>query len=249
MQENNRGFTLIELMVVIAIMGILATMVVVVSGGARAESRDVDRQADLRIVATALESFKQKYGQYPAGCNGPTVGPNTIWSGQTGTAYRCSGNNNQYIVGLAPEFIPVLPQDSRLDGTNSGYVYTTNAAGTVYKFMAKNTVEAETVTIGHPFQSCDRTEMQTRTCQPALAGSVCYVGLCDQIYNTNRYSGGGNTPNECAPLSATLQFESSYAVWSGIADADPNVISANGRASEQYRVNVERLTEHIVCAI
>lgn len=50
-----KGFTLIELMVVVAIIGLLASIVVVSLQGARSGARDAKRQADLKGLQIAME--------------------------------------------------------------------------------------------------------------------------------------------------------------------------------------------------
>lgn len=56
MKNNRKGFTLIEMLVVVAIVGLLSSVVVVGVGGAREKARDTKRVADLRQIQTYLEA-------------------------------------------------------------------------------------------------------------------------------------------------------------------------------------------------
>jgi prepilin-type N-terminal cleavage/methylation domain-containing protein len=60
-----RGFTLIELMVVISIIGMLAALTLVVISNARIKSRDTKRVADIRQVISGLELYFNDCGSYP----------------------------------------------------------------------------------------------------------------------------------------------------------------------------------------
>lgn len=62
-----KGFTLIEILVVIAIIGILASIVLVGLGGFRARGQDARRIADVHQVQNALELYYNKCSHYPGG--------------------------------------------------------------------------------------------------------------------------------------------------------------------------------------
>lgn len=102
----NRGFTLVELLVVMAILGILVTLI---AGGFRTaqfRGRDARRKADLKQLANSLETFLSDYGAYPEDQSGKIAAcPYTI-SG--GTA--CSWGESEFTDGKTTYF-RVMPED------------------------------------------------------------------------------------------------------------------------------------------
>jgi len=72
MKKNNqskifkKGFTLIEMLIVIAIIGILASMVIVSLGPSQAKARDAKRMSDLRQIQNMLEIYYTANGGYPS---------------------------------------------------------------------------------------------------------------------------------------------------------------------------------------
>jgi prepilin-type N-terminal cleavage/methylation domain-containing protein len=199
------GFTLVEILIVVAVIGVLAAVVFSSLNDAPAQARDAERKADLRSIQIALEQYKKDHGHYPFGCNissttdltvnNAWIGRDDYVSGQIGSGqYECADGSAEYIVGLAPEYIPVLPTDPRLnsDFADSGYVYYTNPDGSVYKIMALNTVETELITstnetIGNEFARCgDIVTGNQSICQSVPNNS----GLSSDSYVYN--SGGGS---------------------------------------------------------
>ncbi len=55
-QENQKGFTLVELLVTVGIIGILATITVASLSGTRTRARDAQRLSDVKQIAAALDS-------------------------------------------------------------------------------------------------------------------------------------------------------------------------------------------------
>jgi prepilin-type N-terminal cleavage/methylation domain-containing protein len=64
-QQMKKGFTLIEILIVVAIIAILASVVLVGLGPTQRAGRDARRLSDLREIQNGLELFYNKCGYYP----------------------------------------------------------------------------------------------------------------------------------------------------------------------------------------
>ena len=63
--KNDKGFTLVELLVVVAIIGILAAIAIPMYGDYRLNSFNAGAASDLRNAKSALESYYSDRHQYP----------------------------------------------------------------------------------------------------------------------------------------------------------------------------------------
>lgn len=64
--RQDRGFTIVELLIVIVVIGILAAITIVAYNGVQGRARDAQRLSDLKTIMKALEVYKANNGTYPA---------------------------------------------------------------------------------------------------------------------------------------------------------------------------------------
>ena len=90
MKELQRGFSLIEIMVVVVILGILAALVVPKIMNRPDEARKVKAKQDVMAIQNALELYKLDNGFYPSteqGLNALVTKPTTSPTPQNWTHY------------------------------------------------------------------------------------------------------------------------------------------------------------------
>ncbi len=65
MKNNKKGFTLIEVLIVVVIVGLLANMAAANFKGKTDEAREVADKASMINIMTALELYEMDKGKYP----------------------------------------------------------------------------------------------------------------------------------------------------------------------------------------
>lgn len=64
-KSNQKGFTLVELMIVVAIIGILAAIAIPQFAKYRARAQNSSAVSDMRNLKTDLEGYNAEWTQYP----------------------------------------------------------------------------------------------------------------------------------------------------------------------------------------
>jgi type II secretion system protein G len=107
--ENSRGFTLVEMMVVLGVVGVLAAIAIANYGNAMNRARQKKSMADMRAVAIAWESRASDHGRYNA----------------AGFDYPANVYDGDDMVGhLTPTYIRTLPRD---DGWENPFDFAADA--------------------------------------------------------------------------------------------------------------------------
>lgn len=143
-QKSERGFTLIEILIVVAIIAVLASAVLIGLGPVQRQGRDARRISDLRQVQNALELYYAKCGYYPGTAQptspctafssivawsdvssalvGSSIGvsqvPNDPTAGKN-YFYGTSATGNSYVLGTALED----PNNSALQNSAQGTIF------------------------------------------------------------------------------------------------------------------------------
>ena len=104
--KKQTGFTIVELLIVIVVIGILAAITIVAFNGVQARGNDARRDSDMALIKKALEMYKADNDTYPGVCSGDGVG--------------CSTSGLAAV--LVPTYVANIPQDPKFPSVGYSYV-------------------------------------------------------------------------------------------------------------------------------
>lgn len=128
--DENYGFTLVELLIVIVIIAILAAITIVAYNGIQGRARDSARSQALQQVESALAMYYTDNGQYPTS-GGSTIAGITSWNTTADASWGTLAAALQPYMSKLPTD-PIATQNANVLTAPSAYdfAYFSNSNGT-----------------------------------------------------------------------------------------------------------------------
>lgn len=186
-RASQKGFTIVELLIVIVVIGILAAITIVAFNGVQERAKNSNTTAVVRQYDQALRLYLTEKGSYPGtGCYGEGYLDSSCWTGPNGV-YAVNATLNTAIRPYMDNKNPLPSTDRYLftstDDVRGGVVVQSNSSWTLD---------------GEPMLYRIVYYVKGRVCE---YGKVLAVsGTAHSTTNANRYSsyaGGGFNLSQC----------------------------------------------------
>lgn len=162
-RADRRGFTIVELLIVIVVVGILAAITIVAYNGIQARARDSSRTSAVRQIQKSLELYRQVNNRYPPqvpiGTNVPAGFGTGIWG--TGYSYSVATDDSWMRNLITSGIVSRAPLDPVNDNTHYIAYWSSGTTG-----LGKCTSEPFYVlaVIGYDSSSNIPSDSRTLTC-------------------------------------------------------------------------------------
>jgi prepilin-type N-terminal cleavage/methylation domain-containing protein len=161
--RNNKGFTLLEILLVTGIIGILSAIVIIAinPGRALARSRDLQRKVGITEINKGLNQYYIDNGYYPSTITPELKSICVTGSSATSTGIDCAGKIDLSM--LVPTYLPSIP----VDPTGVGYKVGFNSSRRVMLVASLTELGPPYIAIGtstYAADICDGTPTIGTTC-------------------------------------------------------------------------------------
>lgn len=96
--SDKKGFTLVEILIVVAVVAVIGTLAAIAVNAARSKQRDATRLANVREMQIVMEEFFNDNNQYPDGVDIPLGDPgSSACLGAEGFKSDCAGETTIYL--------------------------------------------------------------------------------------------------------------------------------------------------------
>lgn len=174
---KNEGFTLIEIMVIIVILGLLSSGIFMVINPLKqiSKARDMQRKEDIKQLQLAIETYRLEKGKYPA----------VIASGNPNAPHACITSTS--VPSLTSEYLRTIPKDPQNGTSCPCYLYTSYTTITdqnVYALFALIEDTSNPILLNKP----------ARQASPVGFGGICAGGIeCFVVKDDNYPLGDCNS--------------------------------------------------------
>ena len=220
LKGNKKGFSLIELLIIIFVISLLSSAATYFLGGAKEKSRDFQRISDVETIQNALGMYFVDHGYYPE----------AITEGESIVAD--DGSNTVYL-----KKVPTAPPVPDPANNTEGYNYTRDASKTSYTisyYLAKeiagkgNNNSLFGNCVANPdsecycVASCDGKDCGDDGCGGSCGtcsnGLTCNVNTCATFAGGDGTSGSPYQIATCVGLQAMQDSPSSYYILNNDID-------------------------------
>lgn len=240
MRNNKRGFTLLEILLVVGIIAILAGIVIVAINPSKqlATVRNAERKSDLKQLDSALTQYYIDKFHYPTSLTSSLteICDTGALSTTTGSSIDCTGLID--LTPLVPLYITAIPKDPQASTTyGAGYSVVKNTSTNKIGLSAPAEL-GESITVGVATTTTQADPIVTSL----LVGLRGYFILDSDLSDSSGYNNNGSNSGVTFANSGILGHSG---LFSGNYFTIANSSSLNMTGSFTYNLWVKRAAGHI----
>lgn len=128
--RRNRGFTIVELLIVIVVIGILAAITVVAYNGIQTRAKQAKMQSDISNVQKLVEAYAAQNGSYPVTATSLNPDWGTV-TARTDKNCHIGTRTEDWVPGLSTALPQSNGDEKGVNGLRGCYMYVSDGANYV----------------------------------------------------------------------------------------------------------------------